>query len=129
MKSYKDLDVYNESFDLALKVHQLSLRLPKHELYETGSQVRRASKSISSNIVEGYGRRAYKQDFVKFLTYAEASLLETISELETIAALYPELETKEMIHSYEELGKRLYTFTEWVKSNWNTQQKPKTNNL
>lgn len=124
MKSYKDFDVYNESFDLALKVHNLSLLLPKHELYETGSQVRRASKSISSNIVEGYGRNAYKQDFVKFLTYAEASLLETISELEMIAALYPEMKTKEIIQSYEELGKRLYTFTEWVKSNWNT--KPKT---
>ncbi|WP_430408553.1 hypothetical protein [Kordia sp.] len=34
MKSYKDLDVYKTAFNLALKVHQVSLKLPKYELYE-----------------------------------------------------------------------------------------------
>ena len=99
----------------------MSLLLPKFELYETGSQIRRASKSIKSNIVEGYGRRTYKQDFIKFLVYAEASLLETQSDLELIKELYPDIETKEIIHSYEELGKKLYSFTEWVKTNWKTK--------
>jgi four helix bundle protein len=44
MKSYKDLDVYKIAFNLAIKVHEVSLKLPKHELYEQGSQVRRSSK-------------------------------------------------------------------------------------
>ena len=53
-------------------------------MYEEGSQIRRSEKSIRSNIVEGYGRRRYKQDFIRFLTYAHASCDETIDHLETL---------------------------------------------
>ncbi|WP_286760391.1 four helix bundle protein [Salegentibacter sp. UBA1130] len=58
MKSYRDLDIYNLSFEYALEVHKVSLKLPKFELYEQGSQVRRSSKSIKDNIVEGYGMKS-----------------------------------------------------------------------
>ncbi len=60
MKSYRDLEIYQESKRLAIEVHKLSLTLPKFELYEEGSQIRRSSKSVTSSIVEGYGRRLYK---------------------------------------------------------------------
>ncbi|MFH1318974.1 MAG: four helix bundle protein [Candidatus Omnitrophota bacterium] len=56
-KSYKDLDIYKKSHKLAIEIHQMSLELPKFEMYEEGSQIRRSSKSIKSNIVEGFGRR------------------------------------------------------------------------
>lgn len=72
MKSYKDLEIYKRSYDLALKVHDLTMKLPKHELYEEGSQARRSSKGITSCIVEGYGRKRYKAEFIKFLVYAHA---------------------------------------------------------
>ncbi len=49
MKSYRDLDIYKIAFELSIKVHHLSLKLPKFELYEQGSQVRRSSKSIKDN--------------------------------------------------------------------------------
>ena len=52
-------------------------------MYEEASQIRRSVKSIRSNIVEGYGRRRYKLEFVRFLTYAHASCDETIDHLET----------------------------------------------
>ena len=39
MKSYKDLEIYNLSYNLAIKIHKMSLVLPKHELYEEGSQI------------------------------------------------------------------------------------------
>ncbi len=42
-------------------------------------------KSVKSNIVEGYGRRRYKQDFIRFLVYAHASCDETIDHLETLS--------------------------------------------
>jgi four helix bundle protein len=51
----------------------MSLKLPKFELYETGSQIRRSMKSVKANIVEGYGRRYYKNDFIRFIIYALAS--------------------------------------------------------
>jgi four helix bundle protein len=118
MKSYKDLDIYNLAFEYALEVHQLSLELPKFELYEQGSQVRRSSKSIKDNIVEGYGRRRYKQDFIKFLVYAHASLLECISQLEMIQKLYPELKTKELFEKYDVLGAKLFKFIMYVEKEW-----------
>ena len=64
MKSYKQLDIYRISVDLAVKVHKISMTLPNYELYEEGSQVRRSSKRITASIVEGYGRRKYKADFI-----------------------------------------------------------------
>ena len=75
MKSYKDLEVYNLGLELFYKSHNYSLKLPKHELYELGSQLRRSADSVATNIVEGYGRKRYKVDFVKFLTYSYASCL------------------------------------------------------
>jgi len=53
MKSYKDLEIYKLSHSLAVGVHKMTLKeLPKFEMYEEGSQIRRSSKSIVSNIVE-----------------------------------------------------------------------------
>src|SRR5690625_6379310 len=54
--------IYTLSLHDALPI---SMNLPKYELYETGSQIRRSSKSIRANIVEGYGRRRYKRDYIK----------------------------------------------------------------
>ena len=72
MASYKDLEIYKLSYDLAIKIHKMSLELPKYEMYEEGSQIRRSSKGITSCIVEGYGRKKYKAEFVKFLIYAHS---------------------------------------------------------
>lgn len=58
--------------------------LPKFEMFETGSQVRRSVKSIRSNIVEGFGRRRYKQEYIRFLVFAHASCDETIDHIETL---------------------------------------------
>ncbi len=57
------LKVYRLAHQLGVKVHDMSLTLPKHEMYEEGSQIRRSSKSVSSNIVEGFSLRNYKMLF------------------------------------------------------------------
>ena len=75
MKSHEDLDIYKISLALFYEIHQSSLQLPKHELYELGSQIRRSADSVNSNIVEGYGRKRYKSYFIKFLVYSHASCL------------------------------------------------------
>ena len=118
MKSHKDLDIYNLACEYAIEVHMLSLQLPKFELYEQGSQVRRSSKSIKDAIVEGYGRRVYKQDFLKFLTYSHASLMECISQLEMIDKLYQLEDTPDLIKKYDLLGGKIYTFIQYVEKNW-----------
>jgi len=82
--SYRDLEVYQIAHRLGIELHRFSLSLPKYESYEIGSQLRRASKSISANIVEGYGRRRYKADYVRFLVYAHSSCDETIEWVEYV---------------------------------------------
>src|ERR1700674_1787535 len=81
--SYRDLEIWKLAREAAIGVHRMTLRdLPKFEMYEEGSQIRRSVKSIRSNIVEGYGRRRYKQEFIRFLVFAHASCDETIDHLE-----------------------------------------------
>lgn len=83
--SYRSLEIWQMARELVVDVHNMTLRdLPKFEMYEEGSQIRKSMKSVKSNIVEGYGRRRYKQDFIRFLTYAIASNDETIDHLETL---------------------------------------------
>ena len=122
MKSYKDLDIYKESFELFIKVHSFSFLLPKQELYELGSQLRRSSDSVNTNIVEGYGGRAYKNDFIKFLLYSHASCSETICHLEKLKRLYPnfDFQIASLLNEYEVLGSKLYRFIEYVRNNWRT---------
>lgn len=62
MSDYTDLDVYKVSLELFFIVHPTSLKLPKYEMYELGSQLRRSADSVVTNIVEGYGRKRYKAD-------------------------------------------------------------------
>ena len=126
MKSYHDLEVYQESLDLFFRVHPFSLQLPKYELYELGSQIRRSSESVNTNIIEGYGRRRYKADFVKFLVFAHASTLETKGHLEKIRGLYPHLleEASVLLEDYDRLGARIFAFIQYVEKHWNN---PPTN--
>ncbi len=84
VKRYQDLEIYKISYELAMNIHDMSLKFPKYELYEEGSQIRRSSKSMVINIVEGFGRRKYKNDIIKFLTYAQASCYETKEHLKFI---------------------------------------------
>jgi four helix bundle protein len=100
-------------------VHQASRLLPKFELYEQGSQIRRASKSIKDQIAEGYGRRRYKADFIKFLVYAQASCDEKISQLEMIKELYKnDFECDRLIDEYSILGKKINMYIQYVENNW-----------
>ena len=66
-KSYRDLEIYQLSYKLAMKIHRISMKLPKHGLYEEGGQIRKSSKGVSSTIVEGYGRRKYKVEVINSL--------------------------------------------------------------
>ena len=75
---YKNLEVWRLVRELVIDIHRMTLeKLPKFEMFEQGSQIRRSVKSVKSTIVEGYGRRRYKQEFMRFL----AGLLPASSDL------------------------------------------------
>jgi len=96
-----------------LAIHKMSLQLPGFEKFETGSQIRRSSKSVKSNIVEGYGRKRYQKEYLRFLVYAQASNDETIDHLETLF-LTGSLQDKEVYNDIKKdlvlLGRKLNAF-------------------
>ena len=82
---YQRLEVWRLTRDLSVDIHRMTLeQLPRFELHEVGSQVRRSAKSIRANIVEGYGKRRYKLEFLRHLTYALGSAQETLDHLDTL---------------------------------------------
>ena len=82
---YQRLEVWQLARDLSIDIHRMTLEaLPRFEMHEVGSQVRRSAKSIRANIVEGYGKRRYKMDFLRHLTYALGSAQETLDHLDTL---------------------------------------------
>jgi len=120
MKSYKDLEIYQMAYKLAIEVHYLTMNLPKYELYEQGSQVRRSSKSIKDTIAEGFGRRRYKDEFVKYLIFAQASCDETTSQLSMISDIhFPGKPLNILLDDYDILGKKINKFIQYVENNWN----------
>ncbi len=123
MGNYKDLRIYKIAYDLSIRVHRASLKLPQFELYEQGSQIRRSSKRIKDTIIEGYGRRRYKLEWIKYLTYAQASCDETIGHAESIIELYPEIgEFKDLNLEYDALGKQINSYIQYVEESWNDKK-------
>jgi four helix bundle protein len=115
--SYQKLQIWQLARELTVEVHNMTLRLPKFEQFEEAQQIRRSVKSVRSNIVEGYGRRFYKNDYIKFIIYALASNDETIDHLDilfetkslTDEKLYKDLRTK-----MEVLGRKINNFLQSV---------------
>ena len=120
--SYRDLEIFKESKRLALLVHAMSLRLPKFELYEEGSQIRRSSKSVASNIVEGHGRKRYKAEFIRYLIVAHAECDETLLHLAFLEESGSATDVKQMRMEYEILSKKIYTYINWVEENFQPKQ-------
>lgn len=82
--TYKDLEVWKLARNLSISIHTMTLNLPQFELFETGSQIRRSSKSIRANIVEGFGKKTYPKEFIKYIKIAKASCDETEDHLDTL---------------------------------------------
>jgi four helix bundle protein len=109
IKSYRDLEVYQRAYQLALKVHQLTINFPKYETTELGSQLRRAVLSIPLNIGEGYGRKSSVADFKRFLVMALGSCDEVRIELDFAKDLgyIDETTHQELTEEYIVLGKQI----------------------
>lgn len=120
MKSYKDLEIYIIAFELSLKIRELTLKLESFDKYEVGGQIRRSSQSIKDTIVEGYGRRRYKADFIKFLVYSYASNLEAKSQAEFLHQAVNDKKWKSIAEELDSLSIKIYNFITYVENNWKT---------
>ena len=116
--SYKNLEIWQLARQLVIDIHAMTLnKLPKFEIFEEGAQIRKSSKSVKSTIVEGYGRRRYKNEFIRFLTYAMGSKDETVDHLEMLfetGSLTDEDLYNDLIERLDKLGRKLTLFIKSV---------------
>ncbi len=120
---YKKLEIYNLAHSLAVKVHKMALSLPKFELYEEGSQIRRSSKSISAQIVEGYALRKYKNEFLHYLWRAYGSSEETSEHLLLLfetESLKDKNLFQELSETYKRLNGMLFNYIQSVERTFET---------
>jgi len=115
--SYQKLQIWQEAKELTISIHNMTLALPKFEQFEEAQQIRRSIKSVRSNIVEGYGRRFYKQDYIRFIIYALASNDETLDHLNILfetKSLTDEKLYHELRNKLEILGKKINNFLQAI---------------
>lgn len=115
--SYRNLQIWILAREVVIEVHEMTMKLPKFEMYEEGSQIRKSSKTTKATIVEGYGRRRYKQDWIKFIVYALSSNDETMDHLENLwdtRSLTDQMIFTTLKNKIETLGKMLNKFLQAI---------------
>ncbi len=121
--SYKKLEIWERARTVSVAIHKMTLtELPKFEMFEEGSQIRRSSKSVRSNIVEGYGRRRYVMEYIRFLSFSIASNDEIIDHLETLfetGSLQNKILYDDLHEQLEVLGKKLNLFIQSIERSIN----------
>ena len=111
MSGYKDLGIYQKSYEGFLRIHKVTCTFPKHEQYELGSQMRRAAMSIPLNIAEGYGRKSRQNDFKSFLINALGSSNEVMVLLDMAKDLgYINEEYDKLRDMYDHISRQLMKF-------------------
>ena len=86
IKSYRELEIWQLSMELAEDIYKVLKTFPREELYGLSDQIRRAAVSVPSNIAEGFGRDS-NNDFAHFVSIAKGSLFEVSTQLELASRL------------------------------------------
>ena len=82
IQTVRDLTVYRKAFDAAMYIFKLTKTFPKEEQYSLTDQIRRASRSVCSNLSEGWRKRHYKAVFLNKLSDSGQEASETQTWLE-----------------------------------------------
>jgi four helix bundle protein len=82
INSVRDLEVYKVAFDVAMEIFEISRTFPSEEKYSLTDQIRRSSRSVCTNISEGWRKRRYKAVFLNKISDAAQEAAETQTWLE-----------------------------------------------
>jgi four helix bundle protein len=80
IRTFEDLDVWKVCRDLRTQIVTIVRTFPKEEQYRLRDQLIRASRSVTANLAEGYGRFHYAEN-IQFARQARGSLYEIIDHL------------------------------------------------
>lgn len=103
------MKVYQLAYELAMEIFNLSKDFPKEEKYSLTDQIRRSSRSVCSNIDEGYRKRIYPKHFVSKMTDADGEASETCVWLDFAkdCNYINESNNIELTEKYDEVGRML----------------------
>jgi len=113
MRGYRDLKVYQLAYKLAMEIFEESKSFPKEERYsltdQLTDQIRRSSRSVATNIAEGFRKRRYPNMFVSKMADADSESAETQVWLDFACdcAYLSKERYDELIIGYEEIGRML----------------------
>jgi four helix bundle protein len=101
--THRELEVYQRAFDAAMRIFALSNTFPKEEIYSLTDQIRRSSRSVSTNLAEAWRKRRYEKAFISKLNDVEAEAAETQVWLEfAVACNYlPAEDARELYREYD----------------------------
>ena len=102
---HRDLEVYKLAFKCAMEIFQISKRFPNEERYSLTDQIRRASRSVCSNLAEALRKRIYKAVFVNKISDSMQEASETQTWLDfCVACNYINQQTFEKLdQEYEKI--------------------------
>jgi four helix bundle protein len=118
VKNYSDLLVYKQAYRLTLRVSAFSKTMPREEQFELGRQVRRSSRFVGANIVEGWTKRVSPAEFKRHLVIAAAEVAETKYWLELAAdeGFVVRHTAESLVGEYSKLGFMIHNlWKEWRK--------------
>lgn len=111
LNNVRDLDVYQLAFEAAMKIFNISKKFPSEEKYSLIDQIRRSSRSVCTNLAEGWRKRKYKPMFICKLSDASMESAETQTWLEfALSCNYIDKETMQQLDkTYEHIFAMLNT--------------------
>lgn len=111
IRSVRELDVYKLAFETVMEIFGISRAFPKEETYSLTDQVRKSSRSVCTNLAEGWRKRRYKAVFINKLSDAAQEAAETQTWLEfALACKYIDKRTfKKLDDKYEHIFAMLFT--------------------
>ena len=123
IRTHRDLEVYQLSFDAAMKIFEASKKFPKEETYSLTDQIRRSSRSVSSNLAEAWRKRRYEGAFINKLSDSEAEAAETQVWLEfAVKCGYLDAKiARELYRTYENILGKLVNMI-WHPEQWTIKQ-------
>ena len=109
INSFRDLIVYNKAYDLAMDIFRLTVSFPKEEKYSLTDQIRRSSRSVTSNIAESWAKKLYLKAFVNKLSDSLGEEYETENWLlySRDCNYIKEKTFRELMERYDEVRKML----------------------
>ena len=109
-RGYRDLKVYQMSYQLAVDIHEVTKTFPKEEKYSLTDQIKRSSRSVPANLSEAWKKRIYKKAFISKLIdcAGEAGETEVWLDFSKDFGYLDETKYHELIKRYDEVNRMLY---------------------